>query len=118
MICAKNVSIPWAPRRGTGGDPNLARRIDPHSRHFERPDPGPLDIAADAKPQISALLARLALMPAERCDAADRVERLLQSARVIAAVTDDRFVVAIEGARAIGHLLGADHVAPAVFCGF
>src|SRR6202007_2996621 len=81
---------PLALRGGAGGKTDLARRIDPHSRPFERPDPGALDIAADAEPEISALSARLALTPTERRDAADRIERLLQAAWVIAAVVDDR----------------------------
>jgi hypothetical protein len=79
---------PLALRGRTGRDINLAGGIDPHGRTLERPerpDPGPLDIAADAKPQISALSARLALTFAERRYTADGIERLLQSARIIAA---------------------------------
>src|SRR5271165_119680 len=110
---SKDRLHPLALRGSTGGYIDLAGGIDAHGRTFERPYPGPLDIAADAESEIAALSARLALTLAERRDAADGIERFLQSARVISAVVDDRLAVAIEDARAIGHLLGADHVAPA-----
>jgi len=54
---------------------------------------------------------------AERLYPADRIERLLQGARIIAAVIDDRFAVAVWDADPIWHLLGADHVVPSHFGG-
>ncbi len=79
------------------------------------PDPGAFDVAADAEAEIAAGGARLALMAAERLDAADRVERLGEGARIIAAVVDDRLAVAIGDADPVRHLVGADHVAAADF---
>jgi len=52
---------------------------------------------------------------AERLDPSDRIERVLQGARIIAAIKDNRFAVAVRDADPIGHLVGADHVAPAHF---
>ena len=99
-------------RAGAARDVDLARRVDPDKGALERADAGALDIAADAEAEIAALAARLALAPPERLDAADRIERLLQGAGVIAAVVDDRLAVAIGDADPIRHLVGADHVAP------
>src|SRR5262249_23023273 len=71
------------------------------------------DVIADAEPEITALGAGLLLTPAEGFDAADRGERFLQGARVIAAVIDDGLAVPVRDADAIRHLFCADHVAPA-----
>ncbi len=59
-----------------------------------------------------------ALALAKRRDAADRIERLPQRARIIAAVVDDRLAVAIGNAHVIGHFVGADHVAQSHVGGF
>ena len=98
-------------RASAGGDVDLAGRIDAHGRAFERSDAGAFDVAAEAETEIAALRARLALPLAKRRHAADRVERLLQRLRIVAAVVDDRLAVAIGNAEAIGHLGARDHVA-------
>src|SRR5436309_1653394 len=81
---------------GRGAD--LAGRVDADNCAFERPYPGPLDIAADAEPEMAALGPRLGLPPAECLDPAHCGERLVESAGVIAAVVDDRLAVAIDHA--------------------
>jgi hypothetical protein len=50
---------------------------------------------------MAARLPSLALPPAERVHAADRLQRLRQPVRVIAAVIDDRLAVAVRNAGAI-----------------
>src|SRR5580704_1736306 len=67
-------------RAGPGRDIDFSRRVDSDEGAFERPDAGPLDIAADAEPEVAARFPRLALTQAERLDTADRIQRLLQSA--------------------------------------
>src|SRR5439155_581453 len=69
----------------------------------------------EAEPEIPALGARFGLAAAEGLDPANRVERLLQRAGIIAAVVDDRLAVAIRDADPVRHLVGADHVAAAHF---
>src|ERR1700756_5182802 len=63
---SKDRLHPLALRGCTGGHIDLAGGIDPHGRPFERSNPGPLDIAADAEPEIAALSACLQLTPTER----------------------------------------------------
>src|SRR5262249_60419302 len=69
-------------RAGARRDVDLAGRIDPHQRALERSDPGALDIAADAEPEMAAGLARFRLALAECFEAAARGERLLQPAGI------------------------------------
>ena len=102
---------------GAGRHEDLARRIDPHHRALERTHAGSLDIAADAETEVTTLLPRRALALAKRRDTAERIERLPQRPRIIAAVVDDGFAVAIGHAHAIGHFVGPDHVAQAHFGG-
>src|SRR5262249_47599439 len=98
---------------GAGRHEDLARRIDPHRRALERSHAGSLDIAADAETEVTTLVPRRALALAKRRDTADRVERLPQRPRIIAAVVDDGLAVTIGNAHAIGHFVGPDHVAQA-----
>src|SRR5439155_14878142 len=102
-------------RSGAAGDVDLARRVDTDEGALERADPGAFDVAAEAEPEIPALGARFGLAAAEGLDPANRVERLLQRAGIIAAVVDDRLAVAIRDADPVRHLVGADHVAAAHF---
>ena len=82
--------------------------VDAHRRAFERADAGALGVAAEPEPEIAALLARASRWRSPECvDAAERIERLLQSARVVAAVVDDRLAVAIGNAQRVRHLLRA-----------
>ncbi len=85
-------------RAGARGDVKLATRVEPHGRALERSDPGALDIAADAEAEMPAALPRRRLPLAKGLDPADRRQRFFERARVVAAVVDDRFAVAIEDA--------------------
>ena len=100
-------------RSGAAGDVDLAGGVDTHKRALERADPGALDVAANTEAEIAALAAHFCLTPSEGFDPADRVERLLQCAGIIAAVIDDRLAIAVRDAYPIWHLIGADHIAAA-----
>src|SRR6185437_8836340 len=104
---------PLALRARARRDIELAAGVEPHGRALERADPGALDIAADPEAEMPAALAGRFLAAAKLGEAADRRERLVEGSRIVAAVVNHRLAVAVEDAGRIGHLVGADHVAPA-----
>src|SRR5262249_58881067 len=80
---------------GSGRHEELARRIDPYRGALERANARALDVAADAKTEVTALVSRRALALAKRGDAADRIESLPQRPLIIAAVVDDGLALAL-----------------------
>src|SRR5262249_59893482 len=86
------------------GHVDLSRSFDAHGRAFERTYPCAFVVAADAEAEISPLTARRALAGAKGINTAERLERLLQCERIVAAVEYHWLTIAIEEAVAIRHL--------------
>src|SRR5206468_2798971 len=77
--------VPLPLRGQAGGDENLAARLDANVRAFVRADPGALDVAAEAQPEIPAGPARFGLSPAKVRDT-DHLGCHREPGRIVTAV--------------------------------
>ena len=100
-------------RSRAGRHDDLPGGIDANHCAFEGADAGAFGVGGKAEAEISSVFAGLLLPLAKRRDSADCGQRFAQAFRIVAAVVDDRIAVSVKQADAIGHLLGAHHVAQA-----
>jgi len=95
-------------------DEDLAARIDADRRSLVRPDPGALGVAGDAHAEsssrrpLTSLASPVSLI-------VDQLERALEGGREVAGIVGDRDAVLVREPRPVGHLVGADQVAPPEF---
>ena len=107
------VALPLGREAGRHQDP--AARLDPHVGTLVRPDPGPLHVAGDPEAQVASLRARRGLRGPE-LPRADRLERHLQTGRVVPAVVPGRPAVLERQAHVPRELVRLDEV-PAAHLG-